>query len=274
MWASFIFVITRTGQSGLLLYASMIHWSPDHLLLSPGLAERMQPFPVIAAELWEHRMVEHVKLRKAMVPELRAFVLEQGIPKKAMPKAVNDAAKRAGVEIAVRNFWRIPGYAVEKFFIAHRELPAPDFTEFPHTGQVGALFERGKAAAKISLMLWGVPLSTREEVTAFMRAHYDVSPGATLTPFLASFVQAGLLSHRADATSGNASWWDSLALCVRLFRGDLSHRAREAGVRLSADLVRVPLRDLLRPDGDGKCACQVSTYFRTLLVHLFVRAAG
>jgi hypothetical protein len=192
VWASFIFVITRTGQSGLLLYASMIHWSPDHLLLSPGLAERMQPFPVIAAELWERRLVEHVKLRKAMVPELRAFVLEQGTPKKAMPKAVNDAAKRAGVEIAVRNFWRIPGYAVEKFFIAHRELPAPDFTEFPHTGQVGALFERGKAAAKISLMLWGVPLSTREEVTALMRANYDVSPGATLTPFLASFVQAGL----------------------------------------------------------------------------------
>lgn len=192
-WAFFIFVITRTGQSGILLYASMIHWSPDHLLLSPGLAERMQPFPIIAAELWEHGMVEHVKLRKAMVPELRAFLVEQGVPKKALSKAVNDAAKRAGVEIAVRNFWRIPGYAVEKFFIAHRELPAQDFTDFPHAGQVGILFgDDAKESAKNSLMLWGVPLSTPEEAMAFMRAHYDVSPGATLTPFLESFVQAGL----------------------------------------------------------------------------------
>jgi hypothetical protein len=193
VWTFLIFAITRTGQSGILLYASMIQFSPDHLLSAPGLAERMEPYKVIAARQWASGKPRHTELRKAMSPAIEAFLQERGVTK-GKGEEVNEISKLAGAEIAIRNFWRLPGYVIKKFFIAHREPPALGFTEFPHIGQVKALFdkENGKEAARHSALLWGAPLTTRDETMAFMQDKYDVTPGKILTPLLDWFVQVGL----------------------------------------------------------------------------------
>jgi hypothetical protein len=189
-----IFAITRTGQSGILLYASMIPLSPDHLLVAPGLAERLEPFKVVAARRLASGEPGHTRLRKELSPEIAAYLLERGASKTQMARQINEISKRAGAEIAIRNFWLLPDYALHKFLFTHHEPPALDFTEFPHAGQLEALYgkEGLESAAKRTAIIWGVSLPTRDEALAFVRANYDISVGATLTPFLNGFVEAQL----------------------------------------------------------------------------------
>ena len=195
-WTFSIFMITRTAQSGLLLYASLIQWSPDHLLLAPGLAERMRPFQAEAISMWKGKAKPHLAdLRRAMRDEVAEFLKEQGIGMKGnMQQEVNKFSSRAADEIAIRNVWRLPGFALKKFVIAHYELPSFDFTDYPIEGQFDVLYKKPDStfAEDDGPMLWGVNLASRYEVRTFLSLRYDVVPGTVLTPFLAGFVKAGL----------------------------------------------------------------------------------
>jgi hypothetical protein len=189
-WVSLIFLLTRTGQSGLLLYASMIQWSPDHLVLSPGLAEHLQAIQLEASRQWQSNDAPKlVPLRKQTYSAISAYLKEKGGPRGNSRGEVDAIAKRAGVEIALRNFVRLPSFAVQKFVIAHRELPARDFTNYPLIGQWNSLLGTG---LKRSQMLWGVSLDSPEQALAFLKSRYDLAAGNVLTPFLDTFVQTGL----------------------------------------------------------------------------------
>ena len=195
VFAFVIFVITRTGQSGILLYASLIQWSPDHLLSAPGLAERMRPIQEEAIVMWEQKSrPKHVRLRREMAPAIAQFLQEQGVHGNAYKSQVNAISKRAGIEIAVRNFWRLPGFALEKFVIGHFELPARDFSDYPLSGQWMVLKDKDwqKNLEKHSRVLWGATFSSPDEARTFLASRYDVFAGIILTPFLHSFVNAQL----------------------------------------------------------------------------------
>ena len=112
-----------------------------------------------------------------------------------MPRRqVNATFQKAGIEIALRNFWRLPSLAIRKFFIAHRESPALGFSDYAIKGQLRSLYlvNRGTHAAEYSVLLWGVRMATIDEARPFLEANYDVSAGEKLTNFLDAFVQAEL----------------------------------------------------------------------------------
>ena len=46
---------------------------------------------------------------------------EEGVPEKTAANQINGLFERAGLEIAIRNFWRLPVLATEKFFMGHDE---------------------------------------------------------------------------------------------------------------------------------------------------------
>ena len=185
-----IFLVTRTSQSGILLYASLIHWSPAHLNLEPGVAETMQPFQARAIEQWDTRKLRHIRLRKDMYNAMVGSLTAQGVSTHDAKHQVDSIFKRAGMEIAVRNAWRIPGLAVEKFFLGHHEPPALGFDKYAISGQLRALYlvNGGQHALEFSRLLWGLPLATMEEARPFLEANYDVSVGQKLTNFLDAFV--------------------------------------------------------------------------------------
>ena len=186
-----IFLVTRTSQSGILLYASLIHLSPPHLATAPGLAETMQPFQARAIQ-GENRSRHHIKLRKDMASAMTSHLEAQGLTGKDLKAQISNTFQRAGIEIAVRNFWRLPELAVQKFLIGHNEPPALGFDKYVLAGQIRGLYvvNGGKHAAELSRLLWGVPLATSDEARPFFEANYDMSAGNSLTTFLDCFVAA------------------------------------------------------------------------------------
>jgi hypothetical protein len=193
-WVILIFLLTPTSQSGILLYASLIQWSPTHLAAEPGLAEEMLPYRVEARREWHDYHLHHIRLRKDMFTSEVKVLTEEGIPEQTAANQINGLFERAGLEIAIRNFWRLPLLATEKFFMAHDEPPAPGFFDYAIKGQLRALYlvNGGKHALEFSRLLWGVPLANMEEARPFLQAKYDVSVGKSLTDFLDDFVKAEL----------------------------------------------------------------------------------
>jgi hypothetical protein len=190
-WVFLIFMLTRTSQSGILLYASLIHWSPPHLVVEPGLAEAMKPYQIEATHQWETYRLRHIKLRKRMYKAAVELLMAKGLSERAAEKQVNSVFKRAGMEIALRNFWLVPGLAIQKFFMGHHEPPALGFSDYAIKGQLRALYlvNGGKRALEFSRLLWGVPMATLAEARPFLESNYDVIVGKKLTDFLNAFVR-------------------------------------------------------------------------------------
>ena len=105
----------------------VIQRSPAHLIVEPGLAEAMQPHQAEAIRQWETYHLRYVRLCKDMYKSEAELLMAEGLTDKAARSQVNGVFELASTEIALRNFWRLPGLAIQKFFMGHREPPAPGF---------------------------------------------------------------------------------------------------------------------------------------------------
>ncbi len=166
-WTILIFALTRTGQSGILLFTSVLQLTPDRLTFSPGIAEAVQPLANQARAQWQDGNPKLVPLRKQLQRDLAAHGVNP-----------DSAAKRAGLEIALRRADALPALALQKFVIAHRELPSGDFTTYPLTGQLEALTDSPpeKSALRYARLFWGQSLNSPEAARAFLAASYHPLP--------------------------------------------------------------------------------------------------
>ena len=85
---------------------------------------------------WKIYSFQYTRLRKDMYNSVVEHLKREGLSKAAAEQQVNGFFQRAGIEIAIRNFWRLPGLAVQKFFIAHRETLAMGFKDYAIRGQL------------------------------------------------------------------------------------------------------------------------------------------
>jgi hypothetical protein len=178
-WTILLFAITRTGQSGVLLFTSVLQLTPDHLVVSPGIAETVRPLAERTRADWRgDEPPKLVRIRK----ELQATLAVIGV----RPDPI---AKRAGLETALRNLPALPDLALRKFVIAHRELPCGDFDTYPIAGQLDALTDGGEDLHDLRYadLLWGRKLATPEAAQAFLAATYHPLPGNFLTRFLTAW---------------------------------------------------------------------------------------
>jgi len=176
VWTILLFAITRTGQSGVLLFTSVLQLTPDHLVLSPGVAELVRPLADRTRTDWTRdEPPKLVRIRKELQSTLAAA--------HAKPDPV---AKRAGLETALRNPAALPGLALRKFVIAHRELPSGDFDTYPIAGQLDALTDGGADLENLRYtgLLWGQSLETPAAAQTFLVANYRPLPGNFFTKFL------------------------------------------------------------------------------------------
>lgn len=180
-WTAILFLLTRTGQSGLLLFTSVLHLTPDRLFLSPGVAEATASLAADARAQWasDIRAPKLVPLRKALRDTIVEMQIASGTQQDVASKNVNRIASRAGLETAARAPLALPGLALEKFVIAHREPPAPSFNEYAIAGQMDALYDwdsTDKAAVPLSPLLWNRGIESPEEATAFLTETYRPYP--------------------------------------------------------------------------------------------------
>lgn len=180
-WAVLLFLITRTGQSGLLLFTSVIQLTPDTLVLSPGVAEATHELAEQARADWsnETEAPKLVRLRKALQDALVEMQVRNGVERDDAEDRTNKIASRAGLETAARSPFDLPDLAIRKFVIAHREPPALEFNEYAVSGQLGSLIEDGKPlkAMKYGSLLWGQSISDGNEARALLESRYNPVPG-------------------------------------------------------------------------------------------------
>jgi hypothetical protein len=179
LWAFALFAIVRTSQSGLLLFTSVLHLTPSHLIFSPGVAEAVAPEVVEARSNWSRKNPNQLTpLRKALEARLIALQVSSGITTRQARKRVNAIAGRAAIEIVACNLPALPMLALRKFLLAHREPACGDFDRYPFTGQLRALYRHADdlESQTNAPLLWGVTLNNLEETRSFLQSAYHPLP--------------------------------------------------------------------------------------------------
>lgn len=179
LWAFALFAIVRTSQSGLLLFTSVLHLTPAHLIFSPGVAEAIAPVAVEARANWDRRNPNQLTpLRKALEARLISMQISSGVTPRQARKRVNSIAGHAAAEIVACNLPALPMLALRKFLLAHREPASGDFDRYPFTGQLRALYRHADdlESQTDAPLLWGARLGSLEETRSFLRSVYHPLP--------------------------------------------------------------------------------------------------
>ena len=176
-----IFLLMLNSQSGILLYASRIQWVPMHLVAEPGLAEEMPPYRTEARGEWDDYHLHHIRLRKDMFTSEVKVLTEEGIPEHAANQ-IDGAIEGAGLDIAIRKFWRLPLLATKRVLMGHNEPPAPRFFDYAIRGQLRALYlvNGGKMRWNSAVCCGAFPRQTWRKPDCFERPRH-VSVGKSLT---------------------------------------------------------------------------------------------
>jgi hypothetical protein len=192
-WTALLFALTRTGQGGLLLLTSVAQLAPAQLAFSPGLTDTLAPQIAQARAEWAgQNPPKLVPLRKAISDRIIDAQAQAGVSRRHAAKRVNAICARAGLEIAARNLPALPALALEKFLIAHRELPCGDFDDYAFAGQLDALYGNGddQKNVRAAPLLWRRAFASEADARAFLAAEY--APQPALTGWLRAFVGASV----------------------------------------------------------------------------------
>lgn len=195
-WAIFLFAFTKTSQSGTLLFASVVHLTPNQLWFSPGIAEAVAPVVNSSREEWQSKEIPGlVSVRKDLQNAIESELVAQGLPRREARKEVDSICKRAGLETLLRNAMAIPAFALRKFVIAHYELPAIGYNEYAVSGQTEVLFDVGEPqkGLRTSDLSWGTKFTNSFDAEEYFRRTTTPIPGDWLWVFLERFQAATIL---------------------------------------------------------------------------------
>jgi len=131
--ATFLFLFattraSRTTQGGQMLITSLIHHASDRLWSVPDYSERAVALRNKFKPQWPIYPANHNESRDIIVGDVREFLIEKrGLSAEAARRSNNSFCKRVAIEIAIRNFWVLPGMAYYKWLATHIEAPTPAF---------------------------------------------------------------------------------------------------------------------------------------------------
>lgn len=188
---------SRTTQGGQMLLTSTVHMAPDKLWFTKDFSEAAVELREHFKPLWPVYPNEHNKSRKIIVARVNKYLLEQkGIPETEISKWNNKICKRVAMEIALRNWWRLPPMVFHKFLATHREPPSPDFGEsWLHDKQLRIMFgghvdeDELPKDSKYMALYFGRDFKSREEFAAMLEKMYPVGNPDLLSKFQHGFVR-------------------------------------------------------------------------------------
>ncbi len=107
--------LCKTSQGGYMLLTSLIHFAPDRLWSEPALSARVQKLREHFKPLWPAYPDDHNKSRKLIISEVEDHLRnERGIDEDQVRETSSAIYQRLAMEIALRNFWRMPVLAFHK----------------------------------------------------------------------------------------------------------------------------------------------------------------
>ena len=198
--------ITKTSHSGLLLYSSLVQFTPDNPTTVPGFGPYILPTRDRLRSEREERVGDDVvKASRPVQQALLAYIadhphadlgLDHAKPKKRKrhtPVTAETAAqgsaldlrysnnmsnlcRQLAVESASHHVRELPGYAWRKFLARIRDDPGGRFDEYTFD-EKQAVSLAGKPAISQALgrrLTGGVPIDDLAEAQAFVDAHYHL----------------------------------------------------------------------------------------------------
>jgi hypothetical protein len=210
--------ITKTSHSGLLLYASLVHLTPDNPRTAPGLGPYIRPLrdqmradraekvsndvvhtaKRISAVLIDYAQT-HPQALTGLPPARRAQGAEEDAGDPAaeaeldLRTGTNMSAlcRRLAMECALAHPWQLPRLAVDKFLAPINEDSGGVFTEKTfHAKQAQSLIGKPKISAALGPGLIGSPLDNPLQARAFVNAHYHLDSVAWFNTLEAGWQKA------------------------------------------------------------------------------------
>ena len=194
--------ITKTSHSGLLLYASLVHLTPDHPRAVPDFGPYIQPLRdrMIAArnervsddvvrtskrvnEALAAYIKDHPHARLGLAYDKKQFQREQEAGQTdADPEVdlrysnnISAVCRRLAIESALAHPLALPGYAWRKFRAPIDADSGGRFEDYEfHQKQAYSLTGKPAISKQLGLGLIGSPLDTPEQARAFVDQHYDL----------------------------------------------------------------------------------------------------
>ncbi len=195
--------ITKTSHSGLLLYASLVHLTPDHPRTIPGFDAYILPLrDQVIAERSQEVSDDVVRASKKIYVALMAYLKDhphaqlglahnkkgadrEGVagPNDDDPETdlrygnnASDLCRRLAIESALTHPAALPGYAWRKFRAPIDEDSGGVFEEYAfHEKQAFSLTGKLDISKAIGPGLIGAPLDTPEQAQVFVKQHYDLT---------------------------------------------------------------------------------------------------
>ena len=173
VFCAVVLLITRTSQAGVLLYASILHLSPDHLRAAPDLAPILQPLRderrQARAETVPNDVVRTEKrlqqlIQTSYVPTHPELHLDT-------PRQMNSFCLRLAMETALAHPWNLPVIVADRFRARIDSDSGGQFTWNDLITRQARSYERG-ADRNTALRLAAEPLETPEEIARFVGEHY------------------------------------------------------------------------------------------------------
>ncbi len=190
--------ITKTSHSGLLLYGSLVHLTPDNPRTVPGFGPYIVP---LRDEMLAQRNKEVgddvVRAGKKINLILLAYAKDHpqvrlglathqvGFKRKSPPgdleaeikygNNLSNICRRLAIESARAHPFALPGYAWRKFRSPIRQDPGGEFEDYAfHDKQAFSLAGNPEIAKELGRDLAGTALDTPEQARAFVDQHYDL----------------------------------------------------------------------------------------------------
>ena len=232
--AAVVLPMTRTGQAGQLLYATVLPLAPDESKVAPGFAARVRPLrDEIRAR--QGALTNLQSLEQRLTEMTGDYLSEQGV----IDPDTNALCQKLAFEACLHEPLALPGLAIRKFLSAAHGPISIGYDEPRLQQKLNIGFNRKGRLGVLSKRLTGMDLKDEAGVAAFVAAHYHVMPwydvievgwnwltktekkdnglGATAPPRLPAFFAFGLIGMAVvAATAGRLrkfqiAWLLSLA---------------------------------------------------------------
>ena len=172
-------LLTKTVQTGLLLYTSVARLTPAELQCAPGFEPYIAPIRADLQRRWEERpQFPRVRDRRAISEAVEKYLDDHPERRSSTKRRSVDAfCLKLAKETCLRNFGYLPVHVYHKFRAVSNEAPSSLFDN-------PALFDKQREAFldsrervfALSRGLTGEPLQTEVELRRFIETHYGEVP--------------------------------------------------------------------------------------------------
>lgn len=171
--------MTKTVQTGLLLYTSVVRLTPTDLKCAPGFDPYIAPLRADLQRRWEEKpQFPKVRDRRAVAAAVEKYLEDQAANGKSPERGSVDAfCLKLAKETCLRNFGYLPVHVYHKFRFVSNEAPSLLFDN-------AALFDKQREAyidalernLRLSRGLTGRELKSEAELQQFIETHYGEVP--------------------------------------------------------------------------------------------------